>query len=174
VSASRSDFSDRGQFEVHSAHVAFRAEVHHRSHPAYGAAIDVLYREKRGSGEVFVCTIADEAAVVVPAWMFDRAFCSRMTLGDRRASVEGLCGVRSILDAIRAAKPGESSGTVPSEVSDRKDGWLAPSIKSQEADGDRVSEEGRSRAEGTRRSCRASRTTSPAGRKSAQRTRGSR
>ncbi len=85
-----------GQLEGHSAHGTFRAEVHHPWHPACGTTIDIQYREKRGGEEVFVCSIPHDAAVVVPAWMFDRAVCSRLTLGPPRAAVVALRKVRSI------------------------------------------------------------------------------
>jgi hypothetical protein len=52
---------DRPQVTGHSAHVAFRAEVHYPWHPARGSEIAVLYRERRGGEEVFVCVIAEDA-----------------------------------------------------------------------------------------------------------------
>jgi hypothetical protein len=61
-----------------------------------------LYRERRGDEEVFVCVIADDAGVVIPAWMFDSVVCSGMTIGERRASIVALREVRRIVDEIRA------------------------------------------------------------------------
>lgn len=52
-----------------------------------------------------MCTLPSaKAAVVVPAWMFDRAFCSRLTLGARRAAVGALRELRSILDELQSPK----------------------------------------------------------------------
>lgn len=78
------------------------------------------------------------AAVVVPAWMFDRAFCSRLTLATRRAAVGALRELRSILDEILSAKPRELSGTVPSEDPDEQKTSRARSLENAHAaDGDR-------------------------------------
>jgi len=153
----------RRQFEGHSAHVAFRVEVHYPWHAAYGREVDVHYREKRGGEEVFVCTLPNAgAAVVVPAWMFDRAFCSGLKLGVRRVSTAALRDALSMVDEIRSAKPTGSSGTVLSEDSDGKTKLGAgPIVKDAGADGDLVPDQGApSRSEDTKRGRRSPRASS--------------
>jgi len=90
-------------------------------HPAYRDTIVVHYREKRGDCDVFVCTIAGDSGVVIPMWMFDRAICLHMTLGDRRASMAALQELRGILSELQAVVTTSASGTVASEESDDQD-----------------------------------------------------
>ncbi|WP_437896176.1 hypothetical protein [Sorangium sp. So ce124] len=72
----------------------------------------MLYREKRGGEEAFVCVFADDAGVVIPAWIFDRAACSEMTLGVRRVSIAALREARRLVDEIQSPTPIASSGRV--------------------------------------------------------------
>ena len=176
-SARRESSSVRGQFEGHSAHVAFRAEVHYPWHPAHGSEIDVHYREKRGGEEVFVCTLPNAAAaVVVPGWMFERRSCSGMILGPRRSSIGALREVRSILDEIRSAKANGSHGTLPSEESDGKRAARPQAInKRLAADGDPVPDQrANSGSEDSQRGGRPPRTSSAPGGATRQRRRGER
>jgi hypothetical protein len=108
-------FSARRQVPGHSAHFAFGAWVHYPWHPAQGQEIVIHYREKRAGEEVFVCTVADEASVVIPAWMFDRAACARMQLGDRRVSIAALQQLRELLRELQCASHVAQSVTVSSE-----------------------------------------------------------
>lgn len=115
---------------------------------------------------MFVCTIAEDAGVIIPAWMFDAALCSRMTLGTRRASIVALRELRSIVDEIRSAFPTGSSGTVASEESDDK--IKIPRAKTSAScppDGARISDEGATRcatADGGRRAAQSSPSSSGA------------
>jgi hypothetical protein len=54
--------------------------------------VAVLYSEKRAGAHRFVCTLADDSGVVIPAWMFDAAVCSRMTFGVRSPSIAAPIG----------------------------------------------------------------------------------
>lgn len=129
----------RWQVAGHSTHVAFRSEVHYPWHPARGVEIEVHYREKRGGEDVYVCTIADDTGVVVPAWMFDQGFCSQLILGTRRTSTAALRELRGILDEIRSTIPSAPSGRVPQEVSDDET-QLAKATARRAADPDRISD----------------------------------
>ena len=90
-------------------------------HPAYGNTIVVHYREKRGDRDVFVCTIAGDSGLVIPIWMFDRAICLQMTLGERRASMAALQELRGVLSELQAVVTSSASGTVASEEADDPD-----------------------------------------------------
>ena len=128
-----------------SARVAFRAKVHDRWHPAHGSTIGIHYREKRRGEEVFVCTLQNAgAAVVVPPWMVDRAFCSRLAVGPRCASVVSLRDVQFIRAENRRAKLSGASRTEASEEFDgRTTACVRPFDKLDVADGDCLSDEGK-------------------------------
>ena len=76
------------------------------------------YREKRSGEEVFVCLVADGTAIVIPAWMFDQAFCSRLKLGPPRVSTDALRELKGVLDEFREQTGVASAGTLASEVPD--------------------------------------------------------
>lgn len=173
----RASSSCRPQFEAHSAHVLFRAVVHYPWHPAHGSTIDVHYREKRGGEDVLVCTLPNAAAaVVVPAWMFDRALCSRLTLGPRRASVPALREVRAVIDEVRSAKPTGSSGIVrPEEIDGEATSRAQPIDGPKAADGDHLPDQREdSGFEDSSRDRRSSGTSSARSRTTRHRRRGAR
>jgi hypothetical protein len=68
--------------------------------------------------------------VVVAAWMFERVFCTSLTLGTRRASLASLRESRAIVDAIRTTCPTRSSGTMCAEVCSGKSPSRRPTRRS--------------------------------------------
>jgi len=94
--------------------------VHYRWHPARGAEIEVHYRERRGGEEVYVCTVAQDAGVVIPAWMFDSSLCASMVLGTRRVAAPALRELRTLVDELVGARLVVSSGRVAPEASDEQ------------------------------------------------------
>jgi len=106
------------QFQAHTAHIELSAVVRYPWHPAYGKQIEIHYREMRRGEDVFVCTVAADAGVVIPAWMFDAVQCVHMTAGAPRVSLEALKELQSILTELRVDPALETSDIVASEVFD--------------------------------------------------------
>lgn len=76
--------------------------------------------------------------------MFDAGFCSRLTLGERRASIGALTEAQRIVDEIRSPNLIASSGTVASEESDAEAQLPTAASRAHDtADADRVPNEGR-------------------------------
>lgn len=165
--------ADPSQAPGHSAHVAFRAKVHYPWHPARGSEVEVRYREKRGGEEVFFCPNADDVAIAIPAWMFDRPICSRMKLGARRTSLAALRELRSMLDELRSPTPITSSGRVASEESDGEQNRpMVSASASRTTVGDRVSKDRRTRSKAKERSRRAAQSSASASRERGKQKRG--
>jgi hypothetical protein len=59
-------------------------------HSAFDTEIDVAYEERRRGERVYVCVLANDSGVVIPAWMFDPAACAGLKLGAPRVCVAAL------------------------------------------------------------------------------------
>ena len=137
--------------------------------------ITVHYREKRGKHEVFVCTFAQDAGVVIPAWMFDAAYCATLTLGDRRSSILALKELRELLDEMRAEPPTATPGIVAAEGSDVTPKSEEKNHASRLSNSNRISDEERtSQRKRTLKSSRVAEPSHSSSRKRAQGQRGTR
>lgn len=121
---------------------------------------------------MFFCAIANDDAIAIPAWMFDRAACSQLTLGPPLVSVAALLEVRNLIDGLRTATSVMSSGTVALEESDETNIPKASTGASDTTVDDRVSEKRRTGTKAKGRNHRAPEPTTSTSRKGGQRKRG--
>ena len=87
-------------------------------HPSYGKDVEVQYREARRGESVCVCRVDGDTSQVIPAWMFDPAFCARMRLGARHASVDALEQARVILRELGFDRAAAATHERPQEATD--------------------------------------------------------
>jgi hypothetical protein len=91
----------------HKTHISECHEVLYRWHPWSGRSVFVLLKFVRGSEPVFRCRLSEDDATTpleIPAWMFDRATCSRMRLTvTPRVACEHLVALRTLLRACGTA-----------------------------------------------------------------------
>ena len=113
---------------------AYRCEfavVEYRWHPLHGKRLLVIRRTGRRGSEVLHVETRRGIAKELPAWMFDRATCSTMSLGPPQDSIEALLELREILDLASPRLPKDASSTLlegeesSGEAHSKRDGQTA-------------------------------------------------
>lgn len=93
----RANSSCRWQSTEHSAHIGEEVEIHYRWHALYGRFVRRYYGEQRRGSDLVVVEHEPGVTTAVERWMFDRAICAAMKLGEPQVSLRALMDLDRVL-----------------------------------------------------------------------------